>query len=136
MAFTWLIPWLLIGAVAQADPSAPEVLKQKNSKCHVEKSGGEYPAYRIFNGRKELYAPSSDGIVNALFSPDGRYVALGAGEIDLIEGFGVMIVNCESGSRKGYRAGKPTFLRKWKKQALVVNGGEIRFSGKGSEALP
>lgn len=121
---------LLIGSLALADSSKSDVFRQKNSKCRVEKSGGEYPTFKVFQGKHLLYAPASDGIVNALFSPDGRYVALGAGEID---GFGVMIVNCGTGNRKGFWPGKATFLKKWEKQKLIVDGGEVDLA---NQSLP
>jgi hypothetical protein len=68
----------------------------KKSNCRIESSAGEYPKYKIFKGKKLIYEPTSDGIVNGVLSPDGKNAALGAGEIDLIEEFGVMILNCST----------------------------------------
>jgi hypothetical protein len=104
---------------ASADPSLPQTISQENSKCRVEASGGEYPMYVVKKGDTVLFAPESDGVVNALISPSGRFVALSAGEISLLDiapgrfEWGVVIVDCETGQVKGYRKTRPTVISQW-----------------------
>ena len=115
----------IFSILASADPSRPITVKAKNSKCSIKSSGGEYPTFKVLRGKEIIYTPSSDGIVNALISLDGKYVALGAGETELIEDFGVMVINCATGQRKGFLPNKATFLKQWTKDKLIVDGAEI-----------
>jgi hypothetical protein len=138
LAFTFLV-----SAIALADPQASGVITQKNSNCSVVSSAGEYPAYRVMRGKKELFAPRSDGIARALISPSGKYVALSAGETDLIDvkpgrmEYGVAVVNCKSGKVAGYLKGKPALILKWNGDfELVSDSGELRFGKNGSSNLP
>ena len=86
--------------------------------------------FKIYRDKKVIYAPKSDGIVNSKFSPDGKYIALDSGEIDSIEGYGVMVVNCETGNRKGFLKGKATHIKKWDTDSLVLESDEIKFEDK------
>jgi WD40 repeat protein len=95
-----------------ADPGPPETIKHPESKCIIEKSGGEYPTYIVKTGEKVLYSPKSDGIIKALFSPSGKYLAFSGSEIDLVdideEHFSVVVLNCDSGIMNGFMKGFPS----------------------------
>ena len=95
-----------------ADPTLPETIRHPEAKCIVEKSGGEYPFFIVKIGEKVLYSPKSDGIVNALFSPSGKYIAFSGSEIDLVdigeERFSVVVLSCGSGILKGFAKGFPS----------------------------
>jgi hypothetical protein len=117
--FLILLMLVAMSIQAAAQTSAPKTLSQKNSPCVIRVHAGEYSSYTVMKGEKELFTPRSDGIVKALFSPSGKYVAFGAGESQLIDvesgkfDFGVVVVNCISGAIIGYRKGLPTNLTKW-----------------------
>jgi hypothetical protein len=94
-------------------------------------------------GKKALFLPQSDGIVAALISPSGKYVALSAGETDLIDvqpgkmEYGVAVVNCATGKIAGYRRGQATLITKWKSDLeLRSDSGAIKFHEPGSAELP
>ena len=127
---------LFIGTSSNADPSKAKVIETKNSDCRIESSAGEYPMFKIYKGKKVIYSPSSDGIVNGAISPDGKYAALAGGEIALIEGFGVMIINCSSGRKVGFLSGKPTYIKKWENNKLILGEEELSFAGKNASQLP
>jgi hypothetical protein len=95
-----------------ADPTPPETIRHPRAKCIIEKSGGEYPSFIVKIGEKALYSPRSDGIVKALFSPSGKYIAFSGSEIDLVdigeEQFSVVVLNCDSGILKGFAKGFPS----------------------------
>jgi hypothetical protein len=134
---------LLLPLLAFADPQKGAVTAQKNSKCSVVKSDGEYPQYKVMRGKKALFLPQSDGIVAALISPSGKYVALSAGEADLIDvqpgkmEYGLAVVNCATGKVAGYRKGEATLITKWKGDLeLRSDSGAIKFHEPGSGELP
>jgi hypothetical protein len=139
--FFWFA--LLLTTSAFADPSKPEIIKANNSKCTVAITGGEYPKYIVMRDKKTTFAPTSDGVVKALISPSGKYVALSAGEIsliDIVDGkfeFGVAIVNCLTGNVKGYRKGQPTLITTWKKDDSGLELSDfLNLSGNNGDTLP
>ncbi len=95
-----------------ADPTPPETIKHSKSNCVIEKSGGEYNFYVVIKGNNVIYSPKSDGIVKALFSPKGEYIAFSGSEIDLVdigeEYFSVVVLKCDSGILKGFTKGFPS----------------------------
>lgn len=135
--------------LVSADPMKAKTISQKNSQCVVKREAGEYPQYRILKKGKAIFKPSSDGIVAALISPSGKYVALSAGEVDSIDiepgkfEYGVVIVNCETGKKKGYRKGLPTLITKWDQDSNLhfsdsVSGQSeiLKLGDKPGESLP
>lgn len=139
---TTLLAGLLLTIPAFADPQASRTISQPNSKCVVKSSAGEYPSYTVTKNNKPIYSPKSDGIIKALISPSGKYVALSAGEISLIDiekdrfEYGVVIVNCETGKIKGYRKGQPTLMTKWKGETGLEISDFLNLSGNSGESLP
>jgi hypothetical protein len=137
-----LVLFIAIPCVAFAEPSEGKVIAQKNSKCSIESTSGEYPLFRVKKGKEVIYAPKSDGIVNALISPSGKYVALAAGEVDLLQiesgktVYGVVLVNCNSGKKAGFLKDKPASLKEWKKDSELALDSEILMFGKGASSLP
>jgi len=127
---------------AFADPQTARTLSQPNSKCVVKSTAGEYPTYTVYRNKKVLYSPKSDGIVTTIISPSGKYVALSAGEISLLDiekgkfEYGVVIVNCESGKIKGYRKGQPTLISKWEGEQVLGLSDSKSISVNSGESLP
>jgi hypothetical protein len=112
-----IIPLFIISVFAfsnmtSADPTSPETINHPEAKCVIEKSGGEYSSYVVKAGKKVVYSPKSDGIIAALFSPSGKYIAFSGSEISGAdigeEYFSVVVVNCQSGDLKGFRKGFPS----------------------------
>lgn len=118
------------------------VMSQRNSKCIVKTTESETPVYAVLKGNKEIYAPVSDGVVKVLFSPNGRYIALSAGELNLLDiergkyEFGVVIVNCETGSYKGYVRGRPVLIAKWNGDKSIQFTETLRFDAASGQSLP
>jgi len=115
-----LIVWLLVLVVtrsALADPEAPETIRDARSDCVVEKSGGEYPRYVVKKGSEVIFAPRSDGITKALFSPSAEYLAFFGSEIDWVDvgdkGFAVVIMRCPTGELRGFAKGFPGAKAGW-----------------------
>tara|TARA_B100001248_G_scaffold261547_2_gene253084 strand:+ start:1655 stop:2086 length:432 start_codon:yes stop_codon:yes gene_type:complete len=132
-----------MSTAAFSDPSKPKVIKSENSKCHVKTTGGEYPLYSVYKGKRKIYSPQSDGIVTAIISPTGKYIALSGGEISLLDikegkfDYGVVIVNCETEKLKGYLKGKPTLIKSWWKDDKGLDIWEgLNLSGNSGKTLP
>lgn len=140
--FFLLIGMSLAPNFASADPQKAKTVSQKNSKCSVKRESGEYPTYRVLKDGKAIFEPKSDGIVQALISPSGKYVALAAGEVSLIDleaekfEYGVVVVNCETGSMKGYRKGIPTHITRWEGNSGLHISEYLNLSGNSGETLP
>ncbi len=117
-----------------ADPKKARTISQANSKCTVKVSAGEYPQYVVYKDRTPIFSPNTDGIESALFSESGKYIALSAGEVNLIDiekdnfEFGMVVVNCETGKYKGYRKGQVTHVTKWQGDQGVLTSDNIIFS--------
>lgn len=88
------------------DPSPFRKYQQDNSKCSVESTAGEYPLFSIIKGEQIIFKPKSDGVSGVSFSNDGKYIALGSSEIDMIDVngkyFHLVIVNCETEAVAGF----------------------------------
>ena len=108
----FIIPVSVFFGMTLADPTPPETIKHPNAECVIEESGGEYPSYVVKVGKKVVYSPKSDGILAALFSPSGKYIALSGSEISGVdigeEYFSVVVLNCQSGDLRGFRKGFPS----------------------------
>lgn len=132
----------LIPGIGSTEPQKAKTISQENSKCTVKREAGEYPTYRVLKHGKTLYQPKSDGIVEALISPSGKYVALSAGEVSLIDlepekfEYGVVVINCETGKKKGYRKGVPTQIIKWEGDSGLHISDYLNLSGNSGETLP
>lgn len=102
-----------------ADPSDASVMTHPKSKCVVESTAGEYPLYKVKRKGKTLYAPKSDGIIKAIFSPDGSHIAFSGSEIsgvDIRPGFfefSVVVLECETGTLIGFSEGFPLADLRW-----------------------
>lgn len=111
----------LASSIAHTDSSSVQVIKQKNSKCFINRKAGEYPSYSIKTAAKEIYKPQSDGIGGAFISESGKYAALSGSEVNLVDiksgkpEFGIVIINCDSGEKVGYRKGRPTHILEFAK---------------------
>lgn len=125
-----------------AESRKPKSISAKNSKCVVKRRAGEYPTYRVFIDGKPVFEPKSDGIAAALISPSGKYLALSSGETELIDlepgkfEYGVVVVNCETGNKKGYRRGVPTLITKWDGESGLQISDFLNLSGNSGESLP
>jgi hypothetical protein len=108
----YIVSVFAFSSMTLADPTPPETIKHPETKCVIEKSGGEYPSYVVKAGKKVVYSPKSDGITAALFSPSGKYIAFSGSEISGVdigdEYFSVVVLNCQSGDLRGFRKGFPS----------------------------
>jgi len=100
-----------------ADPQPPKTIKHPKSNCIVTASGGEYPLYVVKKAGEVIYAPISDGITKALFSPSGEYIAFFGSEIDWVDikdkAFSIVVLKCSSGELNGFEKGYPGIDTKW-----------------------
>lgn len=102
-----------------ADPSPKRTYKHPDSNCIIESTSGEYPHFKVIKDGKVVYEPQSDGIIKVVFSPNGEFIAFSGSEIsgvDIKPGFfdySVVILECSSGSLKGFRGGFPEPDLKW-----------------------
>jgi len=96
----------------------------------------------VFRKNKAIYSPKSDGVVTAIISPSGKYVALSGGEISLLDiqkdkfDYGVVVVNCKTGKIKGYRKGLPTLISKWEGDQGIHISDFLNLSGNDGDTLP
>jgi hypothetical protein len=108
----FIVSVFAFSGILLADSTPPETIKHPKAKCIIEKSGGEYPSFVVKTGEKVLYSPKSDGIIKALFSPSGKYIAFSGSEIDGVdigeEYFSVVVLSCDSGIMKGFMKGFPS----------------------------
>lgn len=102
-----------------ADPSPARSITHPESKCVVENTAGEYPLYKVKRDGKVIYAPQSDGISNAIFSPNGRYIAFSGSEVSGVDikpgmfDYAVTILECDTGVLKGFVEGFPNPDLRW-----------------------
>ena len=67
---------------------------------------------------------------------------LSAGEVSLIDlesekfEYGVVVINCETGNKKGYRKGVPTLITKWERDSGLRISEFLNLSGNSGETLP
>jgi hypothetical protein len=111
MKKNYFIGYLGIGltftSIVFADIQPAHTYSNSKSKCRVSSSAEEYPTCRIFKGKKELMSIPCESGVTVLFSPSGKYLALGGGEISSAytgdhDSFGLAIFNCYSEKIRGY----------------------------------
>ena len=96
-----------IAITAFGDIQKANTYSHPKSKCQVKTSAEEYPTCRVMKGKKELISLPCESGVTVLFSPSGKYIALGGGEIspaykDKDGEFGLAIFNCSTEKMKGY----------------------------------
>ncbi len=102
-----------------ADPQAAQSITHPESKCVVESTAGEYPFYKAKREGEILYAPESDGIIKAVFSPNGRYIAFSGSEISYVDirpgvfDYSLVILECDTGALRGFTKGFPNPDLKW-----------------------
>lgn len=112
-SFSAGVAMLVAAAPAAADPTPAGTISHPSSPCVVERSAGEYPRYVVKRDGRSIYAPTSDGIVVAAFSPDGRYIAFSGSEIsgvDIEPGrhpYSVVVLECRTGALRGFERGVP-----------------------------
>ena len=115
-----------------ADPQPARSITHPESKCVVESTAGEYPFYKVKREGKILYAPESDGIIKAIFSPDGRYIAFSGSEISPVDikpgvfDYSVVILECDTGALRGFTKGYPNPDLRW------VGNQSLRFTDAAS----
>ena len=89
---------LLLSLQVKADTQSSKSYLAKNSQCNVRSTSGEYPSFTVFKNNKIIFKPKSDGVEGVVFSKDGKYVALGSSEVNMIDVEGkdyhIAIVNC------------------------------------------
>ncbi len=96
-----------------ADPSPAKTITHQRSECIIESSQGEYPFYKVKHKGNVIYAPQSDGIAKAVFSPNGKYIAFSGSEISGVDiepgiyDYSVVILECSTGALKGFAKGFP-----------------------------
>jgi len=116
----------------RADPQPARSITHPQSPCVVESTAGEYPFYKVKREGKILYAPESDGIIKAIFSPNGRYIAFSGSEISPVDikpgvyDYSVVILECATGALRGFTEGYPHPDLSW-----VGNQG-LRFTDSAS----
>ena len=114
LAWNSIVLWLIYTPVSLlADPRPAQSITQPESKCVVESSAGEYAFYKVKREGKIIYAPESDGIIKAIFSPNGRYIAFSGSEISAVDikpgayEYSVVILECDTGALRGFTQGFP-----------------------------
>ena len=133
------LAWLSIGLFLiytpvslLADPRPAQSITHPESKCVVESSAGEYAFYKVKREGKILYAPESDGIIKAIFSPNGRYIAFSGSEISAVDikpgayEYSVVILECDTGAMRGFTKGFPHPDLSW------VGSNSLRFTDSAS----
>ena len=131
--------WILIGIIlvlqpilATADPSPARSITHPGSKCVVESTAGEYPLYKVTRGGNVIYAPRSDGISKAVFSPNGRYIAFSGSEVEGVDikpgvyDHSVVILECDTGALRGFMKGFPAPDLRWD------GNGRLRYTDSAS----
>ena len=115
-----------------ADPKPAQSITHPESKCVVESTAGEYPFYKVKREGKIIYAPKSDGIIKAIFFPNGRYIAFSVSDIsgvDIKPGafeYSVVILECYTGALRGFTKGFPNPDLRW------VGSNSLRFTDSAS----
>ena len=78
-----------------------------------------YPHIKVVRDGKVIYEPQSDGIIKVIFSPNGKFIAFSGSEmngVDIVPGvfdYSVVVLECVSGSLKGFAEGFPEPDLKW-----------------------
>jgi hypothetical protein len=91
--------------VSWAAPVATKTFKDPKSLCQVQELPGEmnYSIFKIYKGGEPKYTINCDCWVSVLFSPTGKYIALGNSEMGAFEEkANLMVYNCETGAKKTY----------------------------------
>ena len=102
-----------------ADPSPAQSITHPGSKCVVEATAGEYPLYKVTRSGNVIYAPRSDGISKAVFSPNGRYIAFSGSEVEGVDikpgmfDHSVVVLECKTGALRGFMKGFPAPDLRW-----------------------
>ena len=115
-----------------ADPQPARSITHPESQCVVESTAGEYPFYKVKREGKIIYAPESDGIIKAIFSPNGRYIAFSGSEISPVDikpgvfDYSVVILECDTGTLRGFTEGFPNPDLSW------VGNHSLRFTDAAS----
>jgi hypothetical protein len=115
-----------------ADPRPAQSITHPESKCVVESTAGEYAFYKVKREGKIIYAPESDGIIKAIFSPNGRYIAFSGSEISAVDikpgayEYSVVILECDTGALRGFTEGFPHPDLSW------VENDSLRFTDSAS----
>jgi hypothetical protein len=115
-----------------ADPQPARSITHPESQCVVESTAGEYPFYKVKREGKIIYAPESDGIIKAIFSPNGRYIAFSGSEISPVDikpgvyDYSVVILECDTGALRGFTEGFPNPDLSW------VGNHSLRFTDSAS----
>jgi len=133
----------LSGNMTIAEAKDAQTITQANSKCIVKSSEAEFPLYRVYRNKKLIFAPKTQGINEVAMSPSGNYLALSGGHIQLLDlkreqfEFGIVIINCKTGKKKGYRKNQPTHITKWDgDRVLATVYDALAFTGPAHEKLP
>lgn len=140
MKFTlaFLLICIVFNTISIADPMPKKTITHENSNCIVYSSGGEYPLYSAKIKGIVVYQPESDGISQAVFSPNGSLVAFVGSEIGGVDikssnkVFSVVILDCNSAKLTGYLNGFPNSDFKWLNENTFqytdsANGKTIKF---------
>lgn len=129
--------------VAVAETKDAQTISQPNSKCVVKSTEAEFPLYKVYRNKKVIFAPKTQGVNEAFLSPSGNYLALSGGHIQLLDlkrgqfEFGVVIINCKTGKKSGYRKNQPTHITKWDgDRILFTTNDALAFTGPAHEKLP
>jgi hypothetical protein len=65
--------------------------------------GGKHPRFKIYKKKKYVYSVECDCWVNVLFSPTGKFIAMGNRGTDSFKGYKELLVyNCKTGAKKTY----------------------------------
>ena len=136
LAWNSIVLWLSYTPVSLlADPRPAQSITHPESKCVVESSAGEYAFYEVKREGKIIYAPESDGIIKAIFSPNGSYIAFSGSEISYVDikpgayEYSVVILECDTGALRGFTQGFPYPDLSW-----VGNHG-LRFTDSASDKV-
>jgi hypothetical protein len=115
---------LISAASSNADPQQQKILSHPKSACVIEASAGEYPRYSVKRNGKLIYSPESDGISEAIFSPQGKKVAFVGSEVngfDIPERdvFQLVILECSSGRLQGHSLPSTSGRASWISESVL-----------------
>lgn len=129
---------LLNSPQVMADFAEAQSLTHPKSHCVIESTAAEYPRYQVKRDGKVIYAPKSDGISKAIFSPNGRYIAFSGSEVSGVDikpgvfDYSVVVLECKTGVLKGFTQGFPNPDLKWEGNTALrytdsASGKEIKI---------
>lgn len=128
MRHTTLVLGIVVLSVVSplgADPAPRRDIKHPKSACMVTSTAGGYPLFKVTRGKKTVYSPSSDGIMAAVFSPEGTRIAFVGSEISGVDApngevYSLVVFECKTGKWQGYHVKSFSGTVSWKTESMFI----------------